>query len=313
MSLLQNSSLSTPFQRFLSLLSLLFVIFCCLYSSSLMGANHQEERLIEELIATRRLGPHFLLIALERGALCFAPTPCLPPTSCLDPARLYRGVGVMGHVWTLLVLDGQLVWHGGHSGEKSFDPPHYLDGFVSLGLEHRRALSLEGCSTRVRNPVLYLHHTRDDGYFEEGAGEHIPDLVVAFSLTRRQALQIKQVKERYDFTRYALMDHHCAHFALELLRPLKIELQPSFVQLPQAIELLGASWPLWEDAPYASCLQLSPKQVGEQLERCREAEEVTHLYRCYMQSEKKRRLRRPHRLRSSRLSLNLSLNRATNS
>lgn len=253
----------------------------------------QEIEALIEAVHLQKGCPSFLVVAISGGALK------LEPHIHFDKSRYRQGCGVIGHCWAILVDQGELVWMGGHSGESDSYPPHYLDGYSRLALHGSLDdLSETGSTVKLacsvspsRNPVSYLHHLRNDGFFQTGDGGYQADYALFLPLSFARLQKVHRVKNSYAFSKYALFSHQCCHFIVELLKACDLHLQAQRYELQPVLRLGKISLPLWTDRSFAQIEYISPDALIKQLQSlpCNREQEITSVYRSY---QKKPRLKR---------------------
>lgn len=232
-------------------LSLLFVLHPCWANCYSPDANALEE-FIEDALQTT-VSPNFLLICVSRGALK------IEPRIHFDKKSYRRGCGVIGHCWALLVEQGELAWIGGHSGETLDYPPRYLDGYARLA-HHGSLEDLDRSEEQLpaRNPISYLHHQREDGFFQEGDGGYQADYALLIPLSFALVQRAHQVKKQYCFQKYTLFTHQCCHFVMELLGACGVRLDPIHREVEPVLRMGKVTLPLWTDSEFSRIDFMSP-------------------------------------------------------
>lgn len=247
----------------------------------------------------RQLGQeHALIIAVSQGPLSLFPH--LHWDSSRNSSK--TGAGVIGHAWALLLMKQELIWHGGHSGEKNQGQVRYLDGFVRLANWGTLCKDPPPAPWKPHpNPIEYLFHWRKDGFFQEGSGGHLPDSVVMIPLSLEEAQKVHEAFTCYDFGSYQLFHHQCCHFIQALLKAAgHLSSDISFsCHLPSEFFVQGERITLWSNPEYSKMNLLCPEVLMKELQgfcSCDRATDITSLYRRIFSGKKffqKNLLRRP--------------------
>lgn len=230
------------------------------YQRSEQSSENEINEFIEEALQ-KTSSPNFLVVGVSRGALK------IEPRIHFDTKNYQRGCGVIGHCWALLVEQGDLVWIGGHSGETQDYPPRYLDGYARLA--HHGSLEDLGISKDLapaRNPISYLHHQREDGFFQEGDGGYQADYALLIPLSSHALKRVAQVKTEYCFQKYALFTHQCCHFVMELLGACGNHIESVQREVESELRMGKVSLPLWTDPKFSRIEFMSPDALIKRLE-----------------------------------------------
>lgn len=197
---------------------------------------------------------------------CFYPSPCflilavdarhLDYTHCasfLQSVAKHPSDGSknsdFGHAWIYL-KKGEALLEGGHSAERGYLQPRYIDGVCLLA------------EKGDPNPVRYLWSEQQDGYFEGGRGGHRATFAAKIDLTEEQYEKILAYIESYRFDHYAITGQSCATFVAGVARVIGVELevQQTLLLPPRVFDL-----PLWSDPAYSQILLASPDRLEKSL------------------------------------------------
>lgn len=194
------------------------------------------------------------------------------------------GMGGLGHAWIRLEGEYQgekFILEGGHSGERETSPPGYFDGIMNYSewgyAEPTAAQKRAPCYEP--NPIKYLWTIRSDGYFQRGAGGHIPTYAAKISLTRAQfeAILAYIRPSRYCFAHYALMGPQCCTFVANIAAFAGVKLDCDVVMsIAPACFFRNMTIRLWEDPRYSRLTIATPDGVERSLKEAVERGEATY-------------------------------------
>lgn len=154
-----------------------------------------------------------------------------------------------GHAWIYL-KKGDEVFEGGHSAERGFLQPRYIEGVCLLA------------EKGDPNPGRYLWAEQQDGYCELGSGGHRPTFAAKIDLSEEQYEQVVAFIAQYPFNHYAISGHNCASFVADIaaLIGLPLDYQETLMLPPIVMGM-----PLWRDPCYACITIASPDRLEKSL------------------------------------------------
>jgi len=166
----------------------------------------------------------------------------------------------VGHAWIFLKgrdKNGKIITvEGGHSGETGLEKPRYFDGISDLIESHDP------------NPAKYLQECLEDGFFQQGSGNHIPTFAAKIDLTEQQFQDILTFidPKNYPYKKYSLTQRQCASFITQIAALIDIELE-SEITLPIKREMFlgNQKIQLWTDEKYAEITFASPDILEKSL------------------------------------------------
>ena len=160
---------------------------------------------------------------------------------------------------------------GGHCGETEAKPPRYFDGVMNY-YERGYADPTAEEMAYVRfepNPIKYLWTSREDGFFQKGAGGHVPTFAAKVTLTERQFDSIYQFIKNYPYKEYALMGPQCSTFVAEVAEMAGLPLESQAVmQVAPSIfwemldPFMGRSRLFYPDHSHSRCIGKKPDASG---------------------------------------------------
>lgn len=176
-----------------------------------------------------------------------------------------------GHVWIYLqgvVDDNQLVFYGGHSGEKGIIQAKYFDGimnYIDYGYANPTPEQMQ--SPRYEpNPARYLWETQNDGFFEHGSGNHTASFAAKIDLSKKQFQRILDFIQHYDYTHYALTGNQCSTFAAQIASLAGLNLACEItIPLNRELFLKGERIRFWTDPCYSMLTIASPDMIERSL------------------------------------------------
>jgi len=226
---------------------------------------------------------NFLVILVDAPHLDYTNTCSFFKTMAKHPSNFSKN-GDVGHAWIYLV-GTNVELEGGHSGELGQRQARYFQGIMNY-IDYGYANPTQAQKMQPSyepNPCKYLWAALDDGYFEAGAGGHIPTYAASVELTDQQLASILNWIFHYDFSKYTLTNHQCCTFVSEVAGLAGLHLD-SEVTLPIAPQVLfeGEVIRFWSDPNYSSiCFQSPDRLEGclKELVRCGLAAPALDWYR----------------------------------
>lgn len=179
--------------------------------------------------------------------------------------------GDVGHAW--IYLQGKrgeqiITFEGGHSGERGDDnTAKYFDGIMNyndFGQTDRVVEPFYRCYEP--NPIKYLWHIREDGFFQRHSGGHRPTFAAKISLSPEKFEKIFRFIQSYPYKYYSLLGSQCSSFVTQIAEvagfPLESEI--SMKILPRIY--YGGRWVrLWENPSYATLTFATPDMIEKSL------------------------------------------------
>lgn len=184
---------------------------------------------------------YFVIFLVDAPHLDYTSNRGLIQTIAVHPdGRTNRDVG---HAWIYLegIQNGERVYiEGGHSGELGYIQPKYFDGVMDL------------LDQGDPNPIRYLWACQQDGFFQEGSGNHKPTFAARVALNEEQFNEILEFIHSYDFSHYFLTDSQCCTFVAQVAALANINLNYSLtIPIQQNLKLGKENLFLWQDSKYA--------------------------------------------------------------
>lgn len=190
----------------------------------------------------------YIVFLVEARGLDYSTNPHLLRTIAKHPSDGTKNSDV-GHAWILLVNGDEIIC-GGHSGETGTLQMKYIEGVFTLA------------EKQDPNPIRYLFCIQKDGHFQKGSGGHKATFAAKADLTEAQVQEIKDILKSYPFENYAISGNSCCGlieqigFKLGLLMDssVTIEIQPFYKGIQ-----------LWEDPCYSKITIQSPDRLQNSL------------------------------------------------
>lgn len=222
-------------------------------------------------VSTMEESDYFLVVLVDARHLDYTNNCSFFKTVTKHPSDGSKN-GDIGHAWIYLqgYREGQkVILEGGHSGERGLIQARYFDGIMNYHefgygnptLEQQRLPRYEP------NPARYLWTTQSDGFFQKGSGGHHPTFAAKINLTRAQFERIwRFIHTGYPFRQYALSQHQCSSFAVQVAALADWELDADVKMKIEPQLYYGGMWiRLWSDPQYAVFTFSSPDQLEKSL------------------------------------------------
>lgn len=166
--------------------------------------------------------------------------------------------GAFGHAWIYLQgkVNGQTVYlEGGHSGELGITQPKYFDRVM------------DAIENGEKDPIRYLCEIKTDGFFQKGAGEHLPTFAAKFDITEQQFFEILDfMQSKYSYAQYSLIGNQCCSFVASVASIIGSSLD-FMITLPlkKRIYFRGCDLTLWHSFHYSRITLGSPDILEQSL------------------------------------------------
>lgn len=199
---------------------------------------------------------YFLVILVEARHLDYSCSRSLFKSLAKHPSDGSKN-GDVGHAWIYLegfIQGKRVALEGGHSGELGVLQPRYIEG-VFMGYERG-----------IPNPISYLWHTQQDGFFQWGSGRHYPTFAAKVSLTAQQFKKILKFIEVYDYSSYAITGNQCCTFATQIATFAGLSLDCELtIPIQKFLKIGSHCIPLWKDPLYSQISISSPDVLEKSL------------------------------------------------
>lgn len=215
---------------------------------------------------------YFLIILVDAKHLDYTDTNLFLHSIAKHPRDGGKN-GDFGHAWIYLQgkRSGRLVVvEGGHSGEWREPPARYFDGIMNYN-ECGYANPMDDSLLNERyepNPIRYLWYARDDGYFQKGAGGHVPSYAAKISLTSQQFERILDFihPRHYPYQSYALLSSQCCTFVTQIAALAGLQLDSEITMNVAPFVYYRKSFVrLWENPFFSSITFASPDMLEKKL------------------------------------------------
>lgn len=157
--------------------------------------------------------------------------------------------GSVGHAWILLKAPHE-IWEGGHSGEGNPQTPTYAESMMLL------------IKQNDPNPIRKFFSTRNDGYLENGPGDHVPTFAIKVAITECQYHEIRALlfDNTYDFKKYQIAQRQCVTFVQKVAMIASLDLRGmQLLEIPPNIYVWGKKIRLWTDPKYRQLAIATPE------------------------------------------------------
>lgn len=192
--------------------------------------------------------PCFIILAVDARHLDYTNAASFLRTVAKHPSDGSKNSD-FGHAWIYLKKYDE-VFEGGHSAERGFLQPRYIEGVCLLA------------EKGDPSPGRYLWAEQKDGFCELGSGGHRPTFAAKVDLTDEQYEKVVAYITTYPFNHYAITGHSCASFVADiaLLIGLSLDYQETLT-LPSTV--MGMQ--LWKDPRYSQITLASPDRLEKSL------------------------------------------------
>jgi hypothetical protein len=236
-------------------------------------------------------GQYFLVLLVDARHLDYMDNRALLRTVAKHPSDGSKN-GDVGHAWIYLqgMVDGYPVYiEGGHSGEQGAFKPKYFEGvmnYIDYGISDPRLLS-DGNSSFEPNPIKYLWEPLDDGFFQQGSGNHQPTYAARIELTHCQFQRIYDFINQYPYDNYALVGNQCSSFVAQVAALAGLDLDCEITIPIQSKVFTGGRWLyLWTDADYAELTIASPDILEQSLKQVVAEKKATNALKWYRKTHR---------------------------
>ena len=215
---------------------------------------------------------YFLLILVNARHLDYTNNRSLLKTIAKHPSDGSKN-GDVGHAWIYMqgMVDGRCVCvEGGHSGERGWIQPKYFEGVMNY-IDYGCLCPSKQQAATARyepNPIKYLWATQEDGFFQEGSGEHTPTYAAKVDITSEQFQSILSFiqPENYPYSEYSLTGNQCSEFVARIGEIAGLELECKMtISIDQIVAFGGRSLCMWRDPRYAMFTFSSPDALERSL------------------------------------------------
>lgn len=177
--------------------------------------------------------------------------------------------GQVGHAW-LTFKHGDVYLEGGHSGELGITQPRYCDSIQNnIDYGYPNPTSYDKRHPRHEpNPIKCLWECQNDGFFQQGSGQHPTTFSLYIPLDAETADKIQKYIETYPFHEYSLTGYQCTSFCVQAAAIAGLDLEDQItLPIDQYVKLGNRIYKLWEDPTYSVITFSSPDVLEASLKK----------------------------------------------
>ncbi len=254
----------------LFIFSFVYLVSCCPQSLSYREFySHLHQKCIDRTVM--RESEFFLIILVDACHLDYTDNKSFLYTVAKHPADGTTN-GQVGHAWIYLQgsINGEkIVLEGGHSGELGERQCKYFDGIMNYNDYGFANPSIKQRENPIyeANPIKYLWAVQNDGFFQEGSGEHRPTFAAKIDLTEEQFVKIMGfMKYGYPYRQYALTKNQCSSFVAKVAALADFHISYEIcMPIDQKIYFGERHVRFWEDPRYSYIRFATPDIVEKSL------------------------------------------------
>ena len=204
---------------------------------------------------------YYIMFLVDAPGLNYDDTKQLIKNLNKNPRTLNKE-GYIGHAWLYLhgyLNNREIYLEGGHSGERGLYYPSYFEALSDLS--QRKQVCFTATADLYDNPIKYLWKDLEDGFFQQGSGDHLPTYAIKIPLSPETFTSVYDfiTQDQYNFKRYSLATHQCCHFIAQVAA--LCDFYPQYeisLALSPSLSLGNWQFRLWKDSSMQKVILATP-------------------------------------------------------